>query len=171
MTEPDVPEEWVDHIDEHDRVIGRVPRRLMRRDNLLHRSVGILCFDPAGLIYVHRRTDTKDVFPGLHDMTVGGVVSAGESYDDAAVRELAEELGISGPTPEFLFKHRYEDAFVRSLAAVYRVVWDGPIRHQPSEVAWGGYFPVADIASNARGFRFVPDGWQLFTRYLALKGE
>ena len=57
---------------------------------------------------MHRRTDTKDVFPGEYDMFVGGVVSAGESYDDSALREIGEELGIVGPTPEFMFMHRYE---------------------------------------------------------------
>ena len=33
--------------------------------------------------------------------------------------------------------HRYEDAHSRSQTASTSVVWDGPIRHQPSEVAWG----------------------------------
>jgi isopentenyldiphosphate isomerase len=162
-------EEWVDHVDEGDRVIERVTRRRMRVDNLLHRSVFILCFDSHGRVYVQRRTLTKDVFPGLYDMFVGGVVEAGESYDHSALREIGEELGIVGPTPQPLFRHRYEGRESRSHIAVYQVAWDGPIVHQASEVDWGGYFPLDELARNAQGFAFVPDGWEVFERYLQLR--
>jgi len=150
-------QEWVDLIDEEDRVIGRVTRAEMRRDNLWHRRVDVLCTNSRGEIYVHRRTLTKDVFPGLYDMFVCGAVSAGESYDAAAQREIAEELGIVGPTPEPLFRRRYSGPSSRALIAVYRVVWDGPITHQPSEVAWGRYCTPDEIEANAEGWAFMPD--------------
>ncbi len=47
-------------------------------------------------LYVHRRTETKDVYPGYLDVCAGGVNAAGESYDTCAARELEEELGVSG---------------------------------------------------------------------------
>ena len=59
--------------------------------------------------YVHRRTDTKDVFPGAWDCWAGGVVTAGEPPDRAAARELTEELGVSVPALEPLFRHWYRD--------------------------------------------------------------
>jgi 8-oxo-dGTP pyrophosphatase MutT (NUDIX family) len=159
-------EELVDLVDEQDRVLGSVTRGRMRAKNLLHRCVFVLCCDPEGRIYVHRRTDHKDVFPGLYDMFVGGVVAAGESYEQCALREIAEELGIRGPLPRLLFMHRYEGPESRSHIAVFRVVWNGAVRHQPSEVAWGGYFTVAEVVENRSGFRFVPDGLEVFERYL-----
>jgi isopentenyldiphosphate isomerase len=164
-------EEWVDRIDEEDRVVGRVTRAQMRAQNLLHRSVAVMCLNPAGCIYVQRRSETKDVFPGLYDMFVGGVVGAGESYHEAALREIAEELAIAGPRPELLFKHRYEGPRSRSHTAVYRVVWDGPICHQASEVAWGGYCTTEEIAANPCGWSFVPDGREIFERYLAARSD
>jgi isopentenyldiphosphate isomerase len=159
-------EELVDLVDEGDRVIGRVTRGEMRARNLLHRSVAVLCRDPQGRIYVHRRTDHKDVFPGLYDMFVGGVVTSGENYHATAVREIAEELGIVGPTPRALFRHRYEGLQSRTHTAVYSVEWDGPIVHQASEVAWGRYCALQEITANLEGWRFVPDGWEIFERYL-----
>ena len=57
---------------------GRPRGRSMRRDNLPHLVVAVLVRDPAGRIYVHRRTDTKDVFPGMHDCFAAGCVQAGE---------------------------------------------------------------------------------------------
>lgn len=160
-------DEWVDIVDESDRVVGRTTRAHMRRANLLHRNVAILCRDTAGRIYVHRRTATKDLFPSLYDMFTSGVVGAGETYAQAALRELSEELGIRGVVPQPLFQHRYEGAHTRSHTAVFRVEWSGPITHQPSEVAWGGYRTRAELLSNAERFAFVPDGAELFTRYVS----
>jgi isopentenyldiphosphate isomerase len=157
--------ELVDVVDEQDRVIGQVTRAQMRAQNLLHRNVAILCTNSSGEIYVHQRTLTKDLFPGLHDVFVGGVVSAGESYADAAKREIAEELGIEGPMPERLFHHRYEGQHTRSHSEVFRVAWDGPIRHQASEIAWGAYRTLAVLIENREGFKLVPDGAEIFGRY------
>ncbi len=43
------------------------------------------------------------------------MVGAGESYDDAALREAEEELGVTGlPRPEFLFKFLYDDGAGRT---------------------------------------------------------
>lgn len=58
----------------------------MRARNLLHRCTYVLVLDPRGQIYVHRRTDTKDIYPGMYDMTAGGVCASGGSYDDGAAR-------------------------------------------------------------------------------------
>ena len=160
-------EEWVDIVDEDDRVVGRTTRAQMRRGNLLHRNVAILCRDRSGRIYVHRRTATKDLFPNLYDMFTSGVVGAGESYAQAAVRELAEELGIRGVVPQALFHHRYEGDHTRAHTWVYRVEWTGPITQQPSEVAWGGYRTRTELLSNSERFAFVPDGSELFTRYVS----
>ena len=159
----DPREELVDLIDEQDHVIGWARRERVRKLNLLHRGVGILCLDPDGRIYVHRRTQTKDVFPGMYDMFVGGVVGQGESRDRAATREISEELGIEGPIPEPICRHLYLGPLNRSLVAVYRVTWDGEIRHQPEEVEWGSYMSVEEIESKTREWNFVPDGLEIWT--------
>lgn len=161
-------EEWVDVVDEHDRVIERVTRRAMREGNLLHRNASVLCRDSRDRVYVHQRTPTKDVFPSMYDLFASGVVASGESYDDAARRELEEELGIAGAPLVALFKHRYEGALSRSFTMVYEVRWDGPIVHQPSEVAWGAFMSRAEIAARNTARLFVPDGWEIFLRYLEL---
>jgi isopentenyldiphosphate isomerase len=159
-------DELVDIVDEADHVVGQTTRARMRRENLLHRVVAVLCRNREGQIYVHRRTATKDLFPNLYDMFVAGAVGAGESYDDAAVRELEEELGITGVALEPLFRHRYEGDRTRSHTAVYRVEWNGPIVHQLSEIAWGAFRFQHELLANIEQFDFVPDGAELFTRYV-----
>ena len=60
------------------RVVGCAPRSQMRAENLPHAATSVAVRDADGRIYVHRRTDTKDLFPGAHDVWAGGVVAAGE---------------------------------------------------------------------------------------------
>ena len=158
-------EERVDLVDLENRVVGRALRREVRSRNLLHRGVGIVCFDGKGRIYVHRRTETKDIFPGMYDMFVGGVVASGESYRAAAAREVAEELGIVGPRPDYLFSHLYLGDRNRAWIQVYRVEWDGPIRHQPEEVSWGSWIEEADLEGMIRERSFVPDGLEIYHHY------
>ncbi len=159
-------DEIVDVVDESNRVLRRACRREVRGRNLLHRGVGIFCFDSRGRIYVHARTETKDIFPGMYDMLVGGVVSSGETYGDAARRELAEELGVSGPEPEYLFTHLYLGDRNRAWIQVYRVVWDGAIRHQAEEIAWGAWMEESGLPRMIAEKPFVPDGLEVYRRYL-----
>jgi len=161
--------EELDLVDEEDRVIGRAARPEVRARNLLHRGVAVLCRNARGEIYVHRRTAIKDVFPGLYDMFAGGVVAAGESYEAAARRELQEELGIEGPEVRFLFRHLCLGPHSRSWNAVYSVSWDGPIRHQDSEVAWGAYLLEREVVARLEQWSWVPDSVDIFRRYLALR--
>jgi len=163
----DGPEETVDLVDEQDRVVGQAPRTTVRARNLLHREVAALVRNGRGEIDVPRRTETKDVFPGKYDMFVAGVVKGGESYDDAIRRELEEELGIEPTSPAFLLKTRYRDEDINWWTCVYEVTWDGPVRHQAEEIAWGGFMPQADLLARLDRWPFVPDGLLVFRRYLS----
>src|SRR4051794_12828358 len=126
-----VTEEWLDIVDEQDRVIGRETRRIATAQRLRHRCVFIFVRDGRGRVFVHRRTDTKLVFPGRYDMFVGGVVGAGESYDEAALREAEEELGVAGlPAPAPLFRFLYESPEHTWWSAVYEARCDLPVRPQ-----------------------------------------
>jgi isopentenyldiphosphate isomerase len=152
-------------VDDEDQVIGTALRGDIRARNLAHRGVAILVRNPAEEIYVHRRTTTKDVFPGMYDMVVGGMVTAGESYEDTARRELAEELGVQGVDPEFLFKHRYRGEKNNAWISIYQVTWPGPIRHQESEISWGEYMSEDVIVAKMGEWQFAPDHLELFDRY------
>lgn len=92
-----------------DEVIDDVvPRWRMRAENLRHRSTAIVVLSTDGRLLVHRRADTKDLLPGWWDVCAGGVVTFGETYDESAARELAEELGVVGVTLQPGFRHLAE---------------------------------------------------------------
>ncbi|MCC6847649.1 MAG: NUDIX domain-containing protein [Deltaproteobacteria bacterium] len=161
------PEEIVDVVDEDDRVVGRVTRAEMRRRNLLHRAVYIIVRNERGDFFVHLRTTTKDVYPGRWDVTVGGVVAAGESYEAAARRELAEETGIRDAPPHPLFDVRFTDPSTRLVGRVFLALHDGDVTLQTDEIAWGAFAPRTEVERIVREEPCCPDGVLVLRRYLA----
>ncbi|HTB63871.1 MAG TPA: NUDIX domain-containing protein, partial [Opitutales bacterium] len=86
--------ELFDVVDDHDRVLRRETRNEVHRQRLLHRAVHVLVFNARGEVYLQRRSAKKDTYPNRWTTSCSGHVDAGEDYDTAVVRELAEELGL-----------------------------------------------------------------------------
>jgi isopentenyldiphosphate isomerase len=149
--------EMVDVVDEDDRVVGRVDRAEMRARNLLHRAVYVLVTNDAGALFAHRRTDTKDVYPGYWDVTIGGVVASGEDYVTAAHRELHEELGIERVELRDLGAFSYEDPSTRVRGRVFVAVVSGPLTLQSEEIVAGAFVPLAEATRIVTQERCCPD--------------
>jgi isopentenyldiphosphate isomerase len=129
--------------------------------------VYILVFNSAGQLFVHRRTETKDVFPGYWDVAVGGVLGAGEAYDDGAQRELEEELGVGAVPLRRLFPLRYDDATNRVCGMVYSGTVDAPLRLDPVEIMTGEWLDLAAVIERTQQHPFCPDGLEALRVYLA----
>ena len=119
------------------RVVGTAPRAQMRAENLPHGATAVIVRKPTGEIFVHRRADTKDIWPGRHDCAAGGVLQAGEDPDEAAARELAEELGIEGAVLVPLVQRWRLGSDTTYFAYAYVTTWDGPVLFADGEVAEG----------------------------------
>jgi isopentenyldiphosphate isomerase len=159
-------EEQVAIVDEQNRVIGSVGRSVMRRFNLIHRATYILLFNAKGELFVQKRTAGKDVYPGYYEVAVGGVVQAGEEYDVAAQRELAEEVGMADAVLTRLFDFYWQDERNKVWGRAYTCAADGPLTLQPEEVESGRFMDLADILRHCRTQPFTPDGLYLLDRYL-----
>jgi 8-oxo-dGTP pyrophosphatase MutT (NUDIX family) len=146
-------------VDRSGAVVGRAERSVVRRDNLLHAATAVLVRDPAGRIYVHRRSPDKDWAPGRHDAAAGGVLQDGEQPEASAARELAEELGVTGAVLAPLGRSVYEDDSTRCVAHCFETVWDGPVRHADGEVVWGAWMTLEELDGLLAdpGWPFVPD--------------
>lgn len=162
--------ELVDIVDEHDVLQRVVTRREMRRDRLRHRSVGIMVRSSTGDVLVHRRADDKDLWPGRFDLAVGGVVASGETYDDAARRELEEEIGVDAPV-RFVCRGRYSDPEVCEVARIYSVVSDGPFAFNDAEVVEAFFVGIAELPKFIESHLFVPDSLELCGHALGLSGR
>ncbi|QBS45595.1 NUDIX domain-containing protein [Nocardia sp. CS682] len=148
------------------QVIGAADRAEVYRAGIWHASAGVLVRSGDGeRIYVHRRTDTKMVFAGMHDCLAGGVIGPGESPAETAVRELAEELGITliGTEPRPLARVAWDGEWqgkpMRCHLFAYELRYDGPIHHQPEEIADGWWWTDAELRAHLADpdWPFVPD--------------
>lgn len=158
-------DELVEHVDADGTVIGVVTRTRMRRENLRHRSVAVIVTNSRGELLVHRRADHKDVYPGWWDLAAGGVVGVGESYADAAVRELAEEFGIDAD-PVFVTAGHHDDVYAREICHVFRVLHAGPFRFDDGEVAEARFVMPHELAELLDHERFVPGSVRMIGPYI-----
>lgn len=164
-----VAAERVDLYDEHGVVVGVATRSRVRAQNLRHGATAVLVRDALGRIYVHRRTTTKDVYPGLLDFAAGGVLQAGEDPHEGALREVEEELGVVGAALTLIGQDNYTDELSTYRAFRYTTTFDGPIRWQPEEVSWGTWLTVAALrrAIEQSPQQFVPDSTALWADLLS----
>eukprot|EP00978_Attheya_sp_CCMP212_P022922 scaffold69310_cov48-Attheya_sp.AAC.6 len=158
--------EMVDMVDANGASLGVVPRPLVHKFNLLHRGIGILVSENVHIdqntpdlgstrVYVHRRTDTKRIFPSMYDMFVGGVSTAGEDAKLTAQREVAEELGLkrvvglSSPLFQCTVCTSYNRCVVSMFTYQYDASAGDTIAWQEDEVAWGEFVPYSMVEEAA----------------------
>lgn len=159
--------------DEAGRVVGAAPRGVVYRDGIWHGGTGVLVRSGDGeRVYLHRRTPDKLIWPDRYDCWAGGVIGPDEDPLDAAARELAEELGVSGVELTPIGRFRFVGGGLRCHQFVFETRWDGPLVHQPSEVSWGGWVTLAElraVLADPRRWPFVPDGRMGIERWLAAR--
>jgi 8-oxo-dGTP pyrophosphatase MutT (NUDIX family) len=103
-------------------------------------------FNSAGDIYLQKRPEWKDIQPGKWDTAVGGHIDYGETPEEALLREVREELGITDFKPEFVGKYVFESRRERELVYVSRTVYDGPIRPSAEEPDGGRFWTMKEIS-------------------------
>ncbi|CAK8724468.1 Isopentenyldiphosphate isomerase [Candidatus Electronema aureum] len=159
-------EEIVQIVDQENQEIGAVSRKLMREQRLIHRACYILVFNPAGELFIQKRTLSKDIYPGYWDVAAGGVVLDRESYEESAERELAEELGVCAVKLEFVLDQYYEDENNRVWGRVFRCIYAGPFVLQAEEVESGQFLQPTAALKLAEREPFTPDGLVLLRKIL-----
>lgn len=87
--------ERLDVVDEMDQVVGQTDISVANVDpKIIHREVGIFIFDDQNRALVQKRGLAKRQNPGVWTVAAAGHVSSGQSYEEAAHKELLEELGF-----------------------------------------------------------------------------
>ena len=142
-------DEYFDIIDDASgRIVGRALRRECHGNpKLIHRSVRIIVYHPDGKsMLLQKRSMKKDIFPGRWDMAVGGHVDSGETPDQAAVREMREELGMPADVPlKKLFQLKVRNEIESENVQEYSAVFGGPFRIQESELDEVRFFSFDEL--------------------------
>lgn len=62
---------------------------------LFHATTHIWFYTSNGKILFQKRAKSKNIFPGLWDVSVAGHIGAGEPILESAIREIKEEIGLT----------------------------------------------------------------------------
>ncbi|MEQ8146159.1 NUDIX domain-containing protein [Streptomyces sp. OP7] len=160
--------EMVERVDEDDRIVGLVSRSEAIRRRWPHRVATVVCRDTRGRILVHRRPDGVARFPGGLNWMLGGAAEPGETYEEAAARELAEELGVRA-RPALVLSFRCAGVISPYWLGLHEVVVTGPVTPDPREIAWCDWLTEPRLAELVRDERFVPGAREAYDRWTALR--
>ncbi len=148
--------EMLDVVDDDDRPQFRAARDRVLREYHIHRAVMFFVFDGDGRVFVNQRSASKELYPGYWSIAFGGHVLAGESYDNAAEREIREETGLtSKPSLITSFKKRTADE--RENVKVYEVVADRDLDLFAEEIEQGQFATLAELSQMRGRFDFLPE--------------
>ena len=160
------PEELFDVVDEQDHVVQTLPRSEVHRRKLFHRAVSVFVWNSAGQLLLQQRTATKDEYPLCFTSSASGHVSAGDDYDETAVREMQEEVGLTAPLQRlFKFPASVEMAYEHTV--LYETHTDETPTPDAAEVLELSWWTLDDLAAriNANPAEFTPPLQQMFAWY------
>ncbi len=148
----------LDIVDENDVIIGKINDDEIQLKKGIVRSSAILLFNSKGELFLQKRASNKSRYPLYWDFSAAGFVDSGETYDVAAARELKEELGVAKTPSELEFVSKELIILdMKIWLSIYKLVYDGPIKIEKSEVDSGKFFSLDEIKQLAEsGGKVVP---------------
>lgn len=128
-------EEHVDQVDDEDRVVGQVRRSDVYRLRANFRVVHVFLLNGRRQLLIHQLSAGKPRFGGAWGSSVAGAVRAGEAPEDAARREVREELGVEVADLRLVGRTAVREEGLTKFLYLYALVHDGPVHPDPGEIA------------------------------------
>ena len=137
-------EEWVAVLDASGQDTGKtILKSEAHAKGIFHPTIHVWCYTIDGRVLLQQRGAQKETYPLKWDVSVAGHISAGESPEVGAVREVAEEIGATIISEKlekigvFKTEKRYAATFWdREFTHTYLYLLDAntPLVKQASEV-------------------------------------
>jgi mevalonate kinase len=132
-------------VDENDNILGYKTRyECHHNKSLIHRVVGVNIFDSKGNVLLQKRSMTKDIGGGDWGTASAGHVMKNETYEQAALREMKEELGIIIPIIP-VKKQLNREKTESEMAMIFKVIYDGPFHPYSKEISEVRFFSKDEI--------------------------
>lgn len=165
MDLPQKDDEVFDVVDENDKVIGKEKRVEVHARALRHRATHVFVWNKYGEVFLQKRSQLKDKYPGVWGSSASGHLDTGEDYDSCALRELEEELGITGVVPRRIAYLPASPVTEWEFVRLYQAEWTGNPKFPCAEVEAGLWIHPRDLEPwlQARPQDFTPgflECWQ-----------
>ena len=130
-------------------------------------KVVIIVQNSKGQLFVHQRNADKKLFPSLYGLGAGGKVEPGEAPNQAASRELQEELDINTKVePLFCIEFKSDD--VEHTVHIFKAMHDGAVK-PCKEFRWSGWLDIEKVDQIAYANKLCPDTKILYEKWKAIK--
>lgn len=162
--------EILDVIDPDDQVIGQASEKDIYEKRLSHRIVHVMVVNTKGELLLQKRSMRKAYMPGAWVTSAGGHALTGETYEEAALREMEEEIGV---VCSLTFKGKEwfdcdDRPGLKKIVALFEAHHEGPFRISEREVEQVTFFSLGEIKEMVKqGESFHPELLFLLERYYA----
>ena len=161
--------EIIEAVNSKGQVIGRVRRSTVYQKGILHKAVNIIVFNKDKELYIQQRSKTKTSFPFFWDISASEHVTIGETYKQAALRGLKEELSIKVKLRKIRGKHNQKSEFIKNgkkiiedeLVELFMCVYDGKIITNQKEVNTGKFVSLKTLKSKMKSKKIKLTPWAL----------
>lgn len=156
----------IDFVDEYDNIIGRSSLEEIKKEKKIYRLIAVFVFNKKKELFLQIRNSSKSSYPNYYESSVGGHVESGESYEEAAMREMNEELGINEILKFICKKKIYYGDFSR-FVSLFSCVTKKQISISKKEISRGNFYKISKIKEMIKkGNLFTPVFLELFKEIL-----
>jgi isopentenyl-diphosphate delta-isomerase len=140
-------DELLDIVNDEDIVIDQQTRSVVHQLGLQHRGVHVFLFTADGKMLVQKRSADRAASPSMLDCSVSEHIKAGESYLNAAIRGMKEEMGVEGVEIKPLVKFRMNYGFNdNEISTLYEGMVDpGKVKFDPVEIEEINYYSIGEL--------------------------
>lgn len=164
--------ELLDLVNAKDEVVGKVYRRDFVRaaghEPGYIRAVELFIRNDKGQFWIPTRTADKKIAPNGLDYSMGGHVGAGESYEEAAIREIKEELNLDLTPEDLEFVQKFSPASTPYFRTVYLYKSNQTPKYNPEDFQSAEWMTFAELDEKLKSG--VPAKSSLQETVLALRG-
>lgn len=154
-------DELLDIVTDEDMVKGQELRTRVHELGLWHRGVHVFLFTDEGKMLIQKRSSDRASSPSLLDCSVSEHVKAGESYLEAAVRGMKEEMGVAEveikPLMKFRMKYGIND---NEISLLYEGMVDPTrVKFDPVEIESIQYLDLDELRGMIKANPSQCCGW------------
>jgi len=135
--------------DKEGNVLRTEKRGVVHRTGVLHKGIHGYLLDGKGMVFIQKRSMEKENEPGKWDASIAEHLKPGESFEDAFVRGVKEELGVEakdvekiGERENYFEKGEIKD---RDWVGLFKGRIEGKIKLKKEEVARGKWIEKQEL--------------------------